>query len=463
MYYNNLPEAPLAEWMAALHRHKELGVRLSRFNDPSNPTQPGRVLVQFGAATKNPAFQAECPTLCALYRAYQAASESFCVMITWRDALWGHCDLRALVKSLDYEDGNYAASLASKLDGPGPKEHIVLYGHGLVGETSLTYGVVPACNNKKKTFRLPRKDLTTVALKQTIRRQAGQATRNETFLHAACATATPRADGSLEVSRIPFNDEGSVRLLHGASGTGEHGVSIALLASVYKTREEALLSALSAIKQEQQEQQPEDPAALTQWLSSSFRLEAADFPRAHPGGTGGLTVEEQRERCTLDQDVASIGMVVGNGDGTGTAHTTPEWKDVCTLDQDVASIGMVIGNGDGTGTAHTTSEWADVTKETAAAKGLAVGAPTHDRDKNCDLLDKSSQSPGWYTRTRSNPSIRTPSQVVTSYVHPVLAPQGRLSFKAAKTVAAKAGAERTTQKSIVAALAASSSDDPMTL
>ena len=431
MYYNNLPEAPLAEWMAALHRHKELGVRLSRYNDPSNPTQPGRVLVQFGAATKNPAFQAECPTLCALYHAYQAASESFCVMITWRDALWGHCDLRALVKSLDYEDGNYAASLASKLDGPGPKEHIVLYGHGLVGETSLTYGVVPACNNKKKTFRLPRKDLTTVALKQTIRRQAGQATRNETFLHAACATATPRADGSLEVSRIPFNDEGSVRLLHGASGTGEHGVSIALLASVYKTREEALLSALSAIKQEQQEQQPEDPAALTQWLSSSFRLEAADFPRAHPGGTGGLTVEEQRERCTLDQDVASIGMVIGNGDGTGTAHTT--------------------------------SEWADVTKETAAAKGLAVGAPTHDRDKNCDLLDKSSQSPGWYTRTRSNPSIRTPSQVVTSYVHPVLAPQGRLSFKAAKTVAAKAGAERTTQKSIVAAQAGSSSDDPMTL
>ena len=432
MYYNNLPEAPLAEWMAALHRHKELGVRLSRYNDPSNPTQPGRVLVQFGAATKNPAFQAECPTLCALYRAYQAASESFCVMITWRDALWGHCDLRALVKSLDYEDGNYAASLASKLNGPGPKEHIVLYGHGLVGETSLTYGVVPACNNKKKTFRLPRKDLTKVALKQTIRRQAGQATRVETFLHAACATASQRTDGSLEVSRIPFNDEGSVRLLHGASGTGEHGVSIALLASVYKTREQALLSALSAIKQEQQEQQPEDPAALTQWLSSSFRLEAAHFPHAHPGGTGGLTVEEQRERCTLDQDVASIGMVIGNGDGTGTAHTVPEW-----------------GN---------------FTKEAAAAKGLACGAPTHDRDKNCNLLDQSSQSLGWYTRTRSNPTPTQPGRVSTSYHHPVLAAKAHgLSFKAAKTVAAKAGAERTTQKSIVAAQAGSSSDDPMTL
>ena len=466
LHTKDLPVAPLEEWYAALHRHKEFGVQLSRFPDPSNPTQAGRVLVQFGAAVKKPAFQSESPTLCALYHAYRSNSDSFCVMITYRDALWMHCDLRALVSGLPY-DGSYQGCLASKLAGPGPKEHIALHAHGLAGETSVIYGIVPACNNKKKTFRLPKKDPKLVPLQQTILRKAGERTRVETWVHAGCAGAKPRADGTLEVWQIPHDEQGTGRLLHAASGSGENGVSIAILASVRKKDEPKLCRELSDIKQKAQVLQQEVQAlqqaegattTFLQWLSGAFRQQAAGFPTAAHGGTGGLTVEEQRDRSTLDQDASFIGRVTTNGDGTGTAHSSEAWKDRSTLDQDPSFIGRVTANGDGTFTAHSSEEWAKFMKDRAAENGTTLGGPVQDRTANCAKLDKLSRSSGWYTKTRPAPTERYPDSVATSYFHPVLHPKRGLSFKAAQAVALEAGEASATQPSIVAAMGESSSN-----
>ena len=49
-----------------------------------------------------------------------------------------------------------------------------------------------------------------------------------TWLNGGCATGSPNAQGELEVTRIPFNDKGTSRLLHAASGARQFSVGVAV-------------------------------------------------------------------------------------------------------------------------------------------------------------------------------------------------------------------------------------------
>jgi len=352
-------------------------VKLQRFNDPADPTEAGRVIVHFGEAVKNPLFQLECPTLCALYKAYQAASKSFCIMITWRDALWLHCDMRALVEGISYDKGSIADYIKAKLAGSGPDESIVLVGHQIDGVTELTYGVVEECSNKEKTFRRPKKDPSKVPdeMKESIVRVAGEVTESPVWLHAACATATP-GPGGLEVSKIAFDNVGLPRLMHAASGKGAGGYAISILASVWKPRKAALYAELGKIHQFQDAtrcDEDEDESTHESFFAEGgpFRRAAAEFAKARPSGTGGLTDEEHKQASCGDQPIKNIGLVRKNSeDGSYFSLTRKEHGADCTRG-----------------------------KEKPGGHAHAVWEPS-DAERNCDLLDALTGLKGWVSRTR---------------------------------------------------------------
>ena len=359
----DMPTVREEELRYALFKGPEHGVLLRKYRDPRNKEKAGRTVVWIGTAVKNEKFQKNCPMLCELYSAYRAASKSFVFMVTWKEGIWLHCDLRALLHSLK-PDGTYATYKKSKLEGAGPDPKIVLFGHQLRGATDVVYAVgVPGATSVSGAFDGPRVDPRTPGLRtMTVRREASQVTRASTGLHGGTETAKVDSPGHLEFETIPFDDMGTPRVMHSAFGAGPGQFSFAVLASVWLTKEEELVKKLrllrlsepmwSAGATEGDGEVPIDDA----WLHSGgpYQVLAGTFQFAN---NNSLTADEHAQLACGDQDLADIGCItVDKRTGVYKTHTAEEWA--------ARSMGGASAE-----------EWGDVIKTVAAARGKQTGRP----------------------------------------------------------------------------------------
>ena len=362
----NMPTVREEEVRFALCEGPEYGVVLRKFADPGDKEKAGRTVVRLGKAVRNAEFQKKCPMMCELYSAYAAASKSFAFMVTWKEGLWLHCDYRALLHSLELDE-SYGTYIKSKLGGAGPNPAFVLYGHQLRGATDVVYAVgVPGATCIQGTFKGTRVDPRTPGLStMTVRREASQVTRASTGLHGGTETAKVGSNGQLEFEPIPFDDEGTPRVMHGAFGAGPGEYSFAVLASVWLSKEAELLKKLSLLRlseplwsagaAEGDGEVPVDDG----WLHSGgpYQVLAGTFQFANAGGLGGLTAAEHAQLSCGDQDIADIGRItVDKITGVYKSHTTEEWK--------ARSMGDASAE-----------EWGDVIKTVAAAGGKQAGRP----------------------------------------------------------------------------------------
>ena len=218
--------------------------------------------------------------------------------ITWENALWLHCDLRALVSGAPGEVGGcgHDKYMNEKMCGEGPDKSIVLYAHQLFGETELTYCVVQGCHDKKSTFvQSQRNPETQSGPKAVLHRQTGDMQVMPTVLHGGCMTGWLNEDGGLELQEIEFDDEAAPRVLHASGGAGVHGVGMAVLASVFVQREVELRAALTEIQRGVEAREAwdeEDEKTVLEWMRDGGVVQqAASFElgwhgRPHQGGVG---------------------------------------------------------------------------------------------------------------------------------------------------------------------------------
>ena len=166
------------------------------------------------------------------------------------------------------------------------------------------------------------------------------------------------------------------RLLHSASGTGQFGVGLAILASVHVGSQEWLLEQLAAIKplaKTRAAANTGEEARVLPWLRTGgpFQADACSFPLASNDGTGGATKAEHAVKSRLGLAEECLGRVTTGADGTAVTHSPEEWREKslgahsaeelrerCSLGLEVDCLGRVIKGADGMAVALSAEEHA---------------------------------------------------------------------------------------------------------
>ena len=224
------------KWLLSTEGMKAVPLSISFYFHNDGSGAPGRLMLKaWCSAIANEAFRQMCPVLYAIVSVYVSVLKGdITIMITWRDALWCHNDLRALVGG--WTDvtgyGRYKAMQLSLFSKPYPG---FLTMHTIMGDDSkLVYTQRPNSASNAKAHG-PKFSVKVGRIVMECCRPPGWMRAAPAWVHAGCGHVQ-KIDNVPYVAELPWERDVMVdRVSHAVIVDGELGATVSIFTKATET------------------------------------------------------------------------------------------------------------------------------------------------------------------------------------------------------------------------------------